>query len=309
MAGADGGPAATTLLVTGTDLLSLRMVDRLTALRPASLVLVRPDEVALERLVADVTSTGDSAVEVRVPGCLDPVAVRADAALTGGGTYTGPQGSVACYPADGGATVLRVPGTDGRPAVTVLGSGDAMTNDRVADEGNAALMLGLLGEHPVLVWYRPSLTDAALSEEDLGTPLSDLVPGWVPFLVAQLLVAGLVAAVWRSRRLGPVTTEPLPVVVRAAEAHEGRARLYRRARARDRAADALRDRARAGLARDLGLPRGANAESVVAAAAARSGRAPADVAALLLGAAPPDDAALVRLADDLDALTREVRRS
>jgi hypothetical protein len=32
------------------------------------------------------------------------------------------------------------------------------------------------------------------------------------------------------------------------------------------------------------------------------------VAALLYGAAPADDGALVRLADDLDALEREVRR-
>jgi hypothetical protein len=32
------------------------------------------------------------------------------------------------------------------------------------------------------------------------------------------------------------------------------------------------------------------------------------VGSLLYGAAPADDAALVRLADDLDALEREVRR-
>jgi hypothetical protein len=47
---------------------------------------------------------------------------------------------------------------------------------------------------------------------------------------------------------------------------------------------------------------------VVDAVAARTRRAPPDVAALLYGAAPADDAALVRLADDLDALEREVSR-
>ena len=58
----------------------------------------------------------------------------------------------------------------------------------------------------------------------------------------------------------------------------------------------------------LGLPRRAEPPAVVAAVAARSGRPGPDVAALLYGAAPADDAALVRLADDLDALEREVRR-
>jgi len=47
---------------------------------------------------------------------------------------------------------------------------------------------------------------------------------------------------------------------------------------------------------------------VVDAVASRTRRTPPEVAALLYGAAPPDDAALVRLADDLDALEREVRR-
>jgi hypothetical protein len=46
----------------------------------------------------------------------------------------------------------------------------------------------------------------------------------------------------------------------------------------------------------------------VSAVAARSGWSSADVTALLYGAAPADDAALVQLADRLDALEREVRR-
>ena len=73
-----------------------------------------------------------------------------------------------------------------------------------------------------------------------ATDLSDLLPPWVGIVVAQLVVAVLVAALWRGRRLGPVVAEPLPVAVRAAETTEGRARLYRRRRARGRAADHLR---------------------------------------------------------------------
>ncbi|MGF1432501.1 DUF4350 domain-containing protein, partial [Kitasatospora sp. LaBMicrA B282] len=37
-------------------------------------------------------------------------------------------------------------------------------------------------------------------------------------------------------------------------------------------------------------------------------RAPADLPGLLYGPAPTDDAALLRLADDLDALERQVRQ-
>jgi hypothetical protein len=58
----------------------------------------------------------------------------------------------------------------------------------------------------------------------------------------------------------------------------------------------------------VGLPVRAEPPAVVDAVAARSGRTASDVAALLYGAAPADDAALVRLADDLDALEREVSR-
>ena len=48
--------------------------------------------------------------------------------------------------------------------------------------------------------------------------------------------------------------------------------------------------------------------SLASPVAARAGRSGPDVAALRYGAAPADDGALVRLADDLDALEREVRR-
>ncbi|HEX7187596.1 MAG TPA: DUF4350 domain-containing protein, partial [Actinomycetes bacterium] len=190
--------------------------------------------------------------------------------------------------------------------VTVLGNGSPLTNSRFDDEGNAALALGLLGGHDRLVWYLPSLADVPSSAADRS--FYDLVPDGVWWGLVQLAVAVLLLALWRARRLGPVVTEPLPVVVRAAEAVEGRARLYRRGGARDTAAEALRDALRSRLAALVGLPPRAEAPTVVDAVAARSRRTQGEVGSLLYGAAPADDAALVRLADDLDALEREVRR-
>jgi hypothetical protein len=131
----------------------------------------------------------------------------------------------------------------------------------------------------------------------------------VRYGLIQLVIGIALLALWQARRLGPVVAEPLPVVVRAAETVEGRARLYRRANARDRAADTLRDAALARLVPMVGLPRGAEPAAVVSAVAARSGWPATEVSALLYGPAPGDDAALVRFADNLDRLEREVRRT
>jgi hypothetical protein len=108
--------------------------------------------------------------------------------------------------------------------------------------------------------------------------------------------------------------EPLPVIVRAAETVEGRSRLYRRGRARDTAAAALRSGARARLAGPLGLGGEPAPEALAAAVASRAGRPVAVAGGLLYGPAPADDPALVRLATDLDelvrtTLTREGRRA
>jgi hypothetical protein len=135
-----------------------------------------------------------------------------------------------------------------------------------------------------------------------------LLPDSVQFALVQLGIAVLVIAVWRARRLGPVVGEPLPVVVRAAEATEGLARLYRRAGARQRAATALRDAAVRSIAPRFGLPPvGADPRAVTEAVARHTGRAPLDIGELLYGASPDDDDALVALADSLDTLAAQLR--
>ncbi len=58
---------------------------------------------------------------------------------------------------------------------------------------------------------------------------------------------------WRGRRLGPLATEPLPVVVKAIETTRSRGRLYRKSGDRAHAADALRSATRARAATRLRL--------------------------------------------------------
>ena len=69
----------------------------------------------------------------------------------------------------------------------------------------------------------------------------------------------------------------------------------------------LRDAARHRITARLALPAGADAAAVCAAVAALTGREPGAVRAILYGPAPRDDAALVALGQDIDALEGEVR--
>jgi len=122
----------------------------------------------------------------------------------------------------------------------------------------------------------------------------------------QLGIVVLMLALWRMRRLGPLVTEPLPVVVRACETVEGHGRLYRSRRARDRASAGLRDAALGRIVSRLGLPRAATDDATCQELASRTGRDAREIRAILFGAVPGDDAALVKLAADLDALEGQV---
>jgi hypothetical protein len=116
----------------------------------------------------------------------------------------------------------------------------------------------------------------------------------------------VLTALWRMRRLGPLIPEPLPVVVRACETVEGHGRLYRSRRARDRAAAALRGAALGRITIRLGLPRDAPPDVACQELASRTGREADEIRAILFGPVPRDDAALVQLTTDLDALEGQV---
>ncbi|MFJ9787847.1 DUF4350 domain-containing protein [Streptomyces globosus] len=308
------GPG-TTLLVARPDLLGPRARGTIRSAADLSggrIVLLAPGSTALRDLAPSVHTAGASRTDTPAPGCALPAARTAGRADTGGGlryTTTG-AGAAACYPDGGRPTLLVLPsGTAGGDTV-VAGSAAFLLNEDLAREGNASLALHLLGSRPELVWYLPSpaeLRDGAGGD----TALTDLIPAGWHWALLQLLVAAVLAALWRARRLGPLVTERLPVAIRASEATEGRARLYRRADARERAATVLRAAARERLAPLVGVPRsGCHDPAVlVPAVSARAAGPDRDAAALLFGLPPASDAALVALADHLDALEREVRSS
>ncbi|AZP18279.1 DUF4350 domain-containing protein [Streptomyces aquilus] len=304
----------TTLLVAAPDLLTHRQQTLLhssTAASGGRTVLVAPGSWSVGRLAPDVTADPATSINSALaPDCGLPAAQRAGTAETGGIRYsTTHLEADACYPSERLATLLRVPATGGGDTV-VLGAPDILYNDRLDEQGNASLALQLLGSRPHLVWYLPSLSDASATGTDDERGFFDLLPpGW-KWGTLQLFLAAALAALWRARRLGPLVPEKLPVAIRASETVEGRARLYRKANARDRAAIALRSTTRTRLAPLVGVPvtQAHAPEALLPALSAHLRGDGQTLHALLFGPPPSDDAALVSLADQLDALEREVRR-
>lgn len=293
-----------TLLVTQPDLVPAKRLNALTE-RAADVVMVTPGAPTLHDSLPLVHPVAQNDEGTLSPECTVAAAVAAGDVTLGGIGYASP-GARSCYPGeDGGGTLLQL--ADAGGTTTLLGSSTPLTNAKLAEQGNAALGLHLLGAHPKLVWYLPSTTDPGL--DDSRRSIFDLIPdGWY-YGAAQAFIAVALFALWRARRLGPVVAEPLPIVVRAAETAEGRARLYRRAKAAGHAGETLREAARARLRTTLGLPRDADPAALVNAVSARAGRPANDVGAVLYGPPVADDPALVRLAGELDTVEREAGRT
>ncbi|MEU8120996.1 DUF4350 domain-containing protein [Spirillospora sp. NPDC049024] len=300
----------TVLVVTRTERLTEDDLARLSS-APADVLLVRPTSFALDALAPQVRRKGPSFDESAEPGCDLPAATLAGkVAFHESDTYEA-SGSTACYGAGyGGARLVQI--RDGVHTVTVLGATAPLTNRRLAEEGDAALAMNLVGAGSSAVWLAPGLPEAGAGAGQRS--LGDLLPFGVKLLILELLVAVLLVALWRARRLGPVVAEALPVVVRSAETVEGLSRLYRAGRARDRASDALRSGARERLVPLLGLPRSSAqdpsaAQEIVTAVARRTAYDETYVGAALYGPEPLDDAGLIALTDVLDDLERQVRES
>ncbi|NCT91361.1 DUF4350 domain-containing protein [Cellulomonas sp. APG4] len=305
----------TTLLVTSTFFLLPDQVDVL-ADTGADLVLAEPDWTALDSLTDGALDTGwadSTSTTVLAPECADPDARAAEGIDSDGSGLTSYGDATMCFPhpeADtfGERQYAYAVWDDDARRITAIDDATLLTNARLADEGHAALALRALGRNDHLVWYVPAFEDTGVEGGGVQ-PTGSLLPSWAGPVGAQLVVVVLVLAVWRGRRLGPVVTEPLPVTVRAAEATVGRGRLYRRSRSRGHAAAALRAGTARRAAARLGLPRSAGAPEVLEALARATGRDTAQVADLLYGPPPTDDAGLVDLTRRLDELESEVHRT
>lgn len=290
-----GGTA--TLVLPDAPALSDEAIGALAG-RAADVVLIEPRSRTLDLLVPGAAAAGVAPGDAAIsPACDLPEATRSGA-LSPGAVFSAPDTAqlTRCYSAGAGYGLLVGPAPlSGTPEgrVAVVDGRALFTNEVLAENGNAALALNLMGRHPVLVWYVPGPADTDLQSGD--PTIGELTPPWVSPVIVLLLVAGVSAAIWRGRRFGPLVAERLPVSVRASETTEGRARLYAQSHDALHAADQLRIPALARIARSLGLGAAATATEIADAAAARAGLDRGAVRGILIDDIPRGDADLVAL--------------
>ena len=287
---------STTVIVTSTQNLGPSTADRLlddTA--GATLVVVDADLGAVDAFDDLDAPSLDSLSEGRKADCdlatVSDLTLEVDTALT----YPSDDG---CFRKDGRAALI-----DAESAV-FFGGGDALTNDQVLRADNAAIALRVLGQHERLIWYVPDFADVIPSE---SSNFASLIPRWIyPALWLSALTA-LALMIWRGRRLGPLATEPLPVVIKAIETTRSRGRLYRRAGDRGHAATALRQAARSRAAERLRLGKGASEADLIRDLARHLGRSETELTDLVGTHAPVprSDRDLIMLANQLAEIDRK----
>ena len=306
-----------TLAVFNSQILPADLVDEL-ARSGADLVLFEPSAqmlAAASEQGIESARAGGAGTSTRAAQCTDDVGRDVESITSSGANYrsTGAAaaGATVCFPApnapEGSGSYVRLQRTDGA-WVDVVDDQSVVTNGAITDAGNAALSLRMLGQNDVLVWYLPDYDDLSDAKKTTTGPLATMPAQTLPVaLLAGFVVLALMFA--RGRRLGPVVTEPLPVLVQAAEATRGRGRLYRRARSYGHAAAALRAGAADRLANRVGLPRSATAPELIDSLARATGHRPEHISGLLYGPPPTNDTEFVRLTAALDQLEDEVYHS
>jgi hypothetical protein len=290
-----GADARTTVVVTSTERLGESTVERLRRDAGGAQVVVVDPGPELLRLLDRPGSDGPSDTDGPVDaGCDD--ALYADLRIE--------VDSASRMPGSGCFDDTLVTDDD----VALLGAPQLLTNDQVLRADNAAVALRLLGQQERLVWYVASYDDLVADD---GVDFWSLVPDQVVPATAVVGLAVLALVLWRGRRLGPLATEPLPVVVKAIETTRSRGRLYRKAGDRAHAAQALRTATRSRVRARMRLGATTDEAALVRDVARHTGRPEAQVADLLgtLGRPPGTDRDLISLAAALAALEEEVRRS
>jgi hypothetical protein len=300
----------TTVMVTSSQNLGRATAAQLhrRSVDAGTVVLAGPSTTLIEAFGLPLVAAEANVGRSTAAGCADPLVADLVLDVTPSIGYRDEQhrpGSDVeeCFPGRGtrpGALLVRA---DKTSPVYAVGGTDLFTNGRVDRADNAAAALRLLGAHHRLVWYVPDRRDVAAG--DTGSFAAQLPRGLVPalWLVAAAVLATML---WRGRRLGPLVVEPLPVTVKAVESTQGRGRLYRRVRDRPHAAAVLRAATMRRLVTLLRLPADSDPWQVAEAAARAAGREPWAVHEVLVLRPVGDDAALVRLAADLNALEKEV---
>jgi hypothetical protein len=222
----------------------------------------------------------------------------------GQGSPAGPGAGAAraCFPRNDGAWLLVQP--LGAGTVVRLGGASVLVNQELGKADNAVLLASLLvpAEGTAVQVLQPPLPGGGTAG------LGDLIAPRVRLALWQLVVAFVLLALWRARRLGRPVAEPQPVQLPGAELVVAVGNLLQRAKGRGQAAGLLTDDLRRTLAERLGQPASAPADQVADAVAARTGIPRERVLRTLTQTTPRDEAELVALSQAVDTVRREVTR-
>ena len=228
--------------------------------------------------------------------------VPEDPGSPGGPGSPGAGAARACFPRNDGAWLLVQP--LGAGTVVRLGGASVLVNQELGKADNAVLLASLLvpAEGTAVQVLQPPLPGGGTAG------LGDLIAPRVRLALWQLVVAFVLLALWRARRLGRPVAEPQPVQLPGAELVVAVGNLLQRAKGRGQAAGLLTDDLRRTLAERLGLPSSAPADQVADAVAARTGIPRERALRALTQATPRDEAELVALSQAVDTVRREVTR-
>jgi hypothetical protein len=299
------GPGTETALLLSDDLTTERRQEVLGWVRQGGTLVVADPSSA----VTEVKPVGSTRI-----GLLDAELERrcAEAALAdvrrvaapGGVVFEVPEGTGgrACFPRNNGAWLLVQPLGGG--TVVRLGGASVLVNQELGKADNAVLLASLLVpvEGTSVQVLQPPLPGGG------NAGLGDLIAPRVRLALWQLVIAFVLLALWRARRLGRPVVEPQPVQLPGAELVVAVGNLLQRAKGRGQAAGLLTDDLRRSMAERLGLPPSAPADLVADTVAARTGIPRERVLGTLTQTAPRDEAELVALSQAIDTIRREVTR-
>ncbi|HLY82839.1 MAG TPA: DUF4350 domain-containing protein [Acidimicrobiales bacterium] len=211
-----------------------------------------------------------------------------------------PKGATGCFTSGDAAFLVIRPFRAG--TVVALGGPTLWTNAWIGKLDNSALAVALLAPDPGgrVAWLTGPQAGGGRRS------LISLVPSRVKEGLAQLVVAFVLLALWRGRRLGRPVLEAQPVDLPGSELVLAVGNLLHRGHRVDQAAGALRSDLTRRLA-DLLRVGAATPPAVLAdLAAARTGRDAGPILGVLAGAPPTDEAGLVALARAAETLRQEV---
>jgi hypothetical protein len=249
------------------------------------------------------TVSGDFGLEI---GKIDRGQCTIDALVGVNAVYAAGGPSYQVGPGDGhclggGSSAFVVSRAHGAGWVVSIGSPGTFTNEHLGAYDDSVLAANLLA--PVA-----GTRVAFLAPAEVGvgtTSLADLIAHRFKLFAAELLVAFVIYALWRARRLGRPVSEPQPVPIAGSELVAAVGNLLQQSNAPDRAAELLRADLRRTLVERLGAPAGAPVEVLAEVAASRSGVARERVVAAL-STPITTDADLAALARSVESIRQEV---